>query len=339
MKDTYLNFIEQFNNKSLFEKNSILEEPLFGLKDFLSTEYLNNNYYVDTNIFKEILKELEKINFKYLFLINQYKKYENDLNEQIKILDKEYFELNQTSALGGKFFEMSNLKNHYNFIVPYDVIYKKNLNFTNNKVIKSDENLESIPFTIKEEHGGTFIYFNKNEDIQDIFIDMYNDFQISIFGINTDGTMTNIVANVESSEKLFINTIPEVFKGIFITGIGNITGYIKEIKIYKYVKSSIRKEGILIYKLKELEKINKIFYASNSATKLYKLNTDNYKKLMKIINSGSYRLKEFLNDNPLIEKNKEYSLNETDIVIVEMFEKDINISDKLSVFGGGFNEN
>lgn len=339
MKEKYIEFIKQFKENSLYENNSIDDNELFGIKEFLSDGYLNNNFYLEKNIFIKCKNELEKILFKYNFIFNFYKEYENRLKNEIEKLDKEYFELDKVSSLGNKFFLMKALKEYYNYIIPYDVIYKKNLIFTDESVIKSNETLEEINFTIKEEKSSVFVYFNKGlSNIQDIFINLYNEFTISIFGIKENGSLENIVSNKNSSDKLFINTSPTLFKGIFITGIGNINGYIKELKIYEYTKGTIRKNGIIIYKLKDLKKINKIFYGSNSGTKIYKLKTEEYNEFAKILNTDNFS--SILNENKEIQKNLEYDLNgETDIIIVEVFNQNTNISDKLNFFGKAKNEN
>lgn len=339
MKEKYIEFIKQFKENSLYENNSIDNNELFGIKEFLSEDYLNNNFYLDKDIFIKCKNELEKILFKYNYIFNSYKEYENRLKNEIEKLDKEYFELDKVSSLGNKFFSMKSLKEYYNYIVPYDIIYKKNLIFTNESVIKSNETLEEINFTIKEEKNSIFVYFNKGlSNIQDIFINLYNEFTISIFGIKENDSLENIVSNKNSSDKLFINTSPTLFKGIFITGIGNITGYIKELKIYEYTKGTIRKNGIIAYKLKDLKKINKIFYGSNSETKIYKLKTKEYNEFLKILNTDNFS--SILNENRKIQKNIEYDLNEeNDIVIVEIFNQNTNISDKLNFFGKVKNEN
>lgn len=339
MKEKYIKFIEQFKENSLYENNSIDNNELFGIKEFLDKEYLDNNFYLDKDIFIKCKNELEKVLFKYNFILNFYKEYENKLKNEIEKLDKEYFELDKVSSLGNKFFTMKTLKEYYNYIVPYDVIYKKNLIFTNDSVIKSDETLEEIDFTIKEEKNSVFIYFNKGlTNIQDIFVNLYNEFTISIFGIKEDDSLENIVSNRNSSDKLFINTSSILFKGIFITGIGNITGYIKELKIYEYVKGSMKKNGILAYRLKDLKKINKIFYGSNSGTKIYKLKTEEYNEFLKILNTNNFN--SILSENKEIKKNLEYDLNEeNEIIIIEIFNQNINISDKLNFFGKAKNEN
>lgn len=339
MKEKYIEFIKQFKENSLYENNSIDDNELFGIKEFLSEEYLNNNFYLDKDIFIKCKNELEKILFKYNYIFNSYKEYENRLKNEIEKLDKEYFELDKVSSLGNKFFLMKSLKEYYNYVIPYDVIYKRNLVFTNESVIKSNETLEEIAFTIKEEKNSIFVYFNKGlSNIQDIFINLYNEFTISIFGIKENGSLENIVSNKNSSDKLFINTSSTLFKGIFITGIGNLTGYIKELKIYEYTKGTIRKKGLIAYKLKNLEKLNKIFYGSNSGTKIYKLKTKEYNEFLKILNTDNFS--SILNENKEIQKNLEYDLYDgNDIVIVEIFEQNTNISDKLNFFGKVKNEN
>ena len=119
MKEKYIEFIKQFKENSLYENKSIDNDELFGIKEFLSEEYLNNNFYLDKNIFIKCKNELEKVLFKYNFLLNFYKEYENRLKNEIEKLDKEYFELDKVSSLGNKFFSMKLLKEYYNYIIPF----------------------------------------------------------------------------------------------------------------------------------------------------------------------------------------------------------------------------
>ena len=47
MKEKYIEFIKQFKENSLYENNSIDNNELFGIKEFLSDDYLNNNFYLE----------------------------------------------------------------------------------------------------------------------------------------------------------------------------------------------------------------------------------------------------------------------------------------------------
>ena len=49
------------------------DNELFGIKEFLSDDYLNNNFYLEKNIFIKCKNELEKVLFKYNFIFNFYK--------------------------------------------------------------------------------------------------------------------------------------------------------------------------------------------------------------------------------------------------------------------------
>ena len=117
MKEKYIEFIKQFKENSLYENNSIDNNELFGIKEFLSEDYLNNNFYLDKDIFIKCKNELEKILFKYSYIFNSYKEYENILKNEIEKLDKEYFELDKVSSLGNKFFSMKSLKEYFNYVV------------------------------------------------------------------------------------------------------------------------------------------------------------------------------------------------------------------------------
>ena len=234
-------------------------------------------------------------------------------------------------------YEQLNLDEKNAYLVLLHAVQKQQISCDISK-IKRNVNLMKVLNTVLSDNPNV-VYFNKGlSNIQDIFINLYNEFTISIFGIKENGSLENIVSNKNSSDKLFINTSPTLFKGIFITGIGNINGYIKELKIYEYTKGTIRKNGIIIYKLKDLKKINKIFYGSNSGTKIYKLKTEEYNEFAKILNTDNFS--SILNENKEIQKNLEYDLNgETDIIIVEVFNQNTNISDKLNFFGKAKNEN
>ena len=70
MKEKYIEFIKQFKENSLYENNSIDDNELFGIKEFLSDDYLNNNFYLEKNIFIKCKNELEKVLFKYNFIFN-----------------------------------------------------------------------------------------------------------------------------------------------------------------------------------------------------------------------------------------------------------------------------
>lgn len=229
---------------------------------------------------------------------------------------------------------MNNLKEFYNNVIDYQIIYNQNLKLINDSVIKSEENLNEIPFNIREEKGSIFIYFNDDlHNIQNIFLEFFNDFSISIFGIKSDDTMSNIVSNIDNNKKLYINTSKEKFKGIFITSIGDITGYLKDCKIYDYKKSSLRKNGVLIYRFNLKNNIKKVFYHSNSSTKIYLLTKEEYQEFLKLVTKDILQWNKILNINNMLEKNKEYIKDRSEYFIVEIFEKDINFSDKLNIFG------
>ena len=70
MKEKYIEFIKQFKENSLYENNSIDDNELFGIKEFLSDDYLNNNFYLEKNMQIKCENELEKVLFKYNFILN-----------------------------------------------------------------------------------------------------------------------------------------------------------------------------------------------------------------------------------------------------------------------------
>lgn len=328
----YKNFIEQFD-KNIYENESIDNEELFGLKMFLQKEYFNNNLKINKKIFEQIREELKKVLFKYNFILNNYISLNNKLKKEIELLENEYFELNKTSILGEQFFSMNSLKEFYNNVIRYQIVYNQNLKILDNSIIKSNEELTEIPFNIREEKGSIFIYFNDSQhNIQNIFLEFFNEFDISIFGIKYDDSMVNIVSNINNSQKLYINTLKEDFKGIFITGFKNINGYLKDCKIFDYKKNNTVKNGVIVYRIKP-ENIKKIFYFSNSETELYKLNSKEYNEFLKLVNKEITQLNKILNIKNKITKNKEYIYEKEELFIVEVFNKNVNYSDKLAIFG------
>ena len=250
------------------------------------------------------------------------------------MLEKEYLELNKVSSLGNQFFLMNSLKEFYNNIITHQIVYNQNLTILDNSVIKNENSLTEIPFNIREENGSLFVYFNDgSHNIQNIFLEFFNDFPISIFGIRENDTLVNIVSNVDNKQKLYINTLKESFKGIFITGFNKISGFLKDCKIYDYKKNQTRKTGVLIYRFTTKEKIKKIFYFSNSSTELYLLNKEEYQEFLKIVNKDILQWNKILNIKNKISKNKEYENKQGEYFLVEVFGKDVNYSDKINIFG------
>ena len=307
---------------------------MFGLKDYLKEDYFKNSLKVDKHIFEEIREELKKTLFKYNYILDSYNRYNENLEEEIDMLEKEYLELNKVSSLGNQFFLMNSLKEFYNNIITYQIVYNQNLTILDNSVIKNENSLTEIPFNMREENGSLFIYFNDgSHNIQNIFLEFFNDFPISIFGIRENDTLVNIVSNVDNKQKLYINTLKESFKGIFITGFNKISGFLKDCKVYDYKKNQIRKTGVLIYRFSTKEKIKKIFYFSNSSTELYLLNKEEYQEFLKIVNKDILQWNKILNIKNKINKNKEYDNKQGEYFLVEVFGKDVNYSDKINIFG------
>lgn len=307
---------------------------MFGLKDYLKEDYFKNSLKVDKHIFEEIREELKKTLFKYNYILDSYNRYNNNLEEEIDMLEKEYLELNKVSSLGNQFFLMNSLKEFYNNIITHQIVYNQNLTILDNSVIKNENSLTEIPFNMREENGSLFIYFNDgSHNIQNIFLEFFNDFPISIFGIRKNDTLVNIVSNIDNKQKLYINTLKESFKGIFITGFNKISGFLKDCKIYDYKKNQIRKTGVLIYRFSTKEKIKKIFYFSNSSTELYLLNKEEYQEFLKIVNKNILQWNKILNIKNKINKNKEYDNKQGEYFLVEVFGKDVNYSDKINIFG------
>ena len=307
---------------------------MFGLKDYLKEDYFKNSLKVDKQIFEEIREELKKTLFKYNYILDSYNRYNENLEEEIDMLEKEYLELNKISSLGNQFFLMNSLKEFYNNIITYQIVYNQNLTILDNSVIKNENSLTEIPFNMREENGSLFIYFNDgSHNIQNIFLEFFNNFPISIFGIRENDTLVNIVSNVDNKQKLYINTLKESFKGIFITGFNKISGFLKDCKVYDYKKNQIRKTGVLIYRFSTKEKIKKIFYFSNSSTELYLLNKEEYQEFLKIVNKDILQWNKILNIKNKINKNKEYDNKQGEYFLVEVFGKDVNYSDKINIFG------
>lgn len=307
---------------------------MFGLKDYLKEDYFKNSLKVDKHIFEEIREELKKTLFKYNYILDSYNRHNDNLEEEIDMLEKEYLELNKVSSLGSQFFLMNSLKEFYNNIITHQIVYNQNLTILDNSVIKNENSLTEIPFNIREENGSLFIYFNDgSHNIQNIFLEFFNDFPISIFGIRENDTLVNIVSNVDNKQKLYINTLKESFKGIFITGFNKISGFLKDCKVYDYKKNQIRKTGVLIYRFSTKEKIKKIFYFSNSSTELYLLNKEEYQEFLKIVNKDILQWNKILNIKNKINKNKEYDNKQGEYFLVEVFGKDVNYSDKINIFG------
>lgn len=323
------------NSNEFFENTSIYNNKLFGLEDYYSRSYLSGNYTIPITTINECFYELSELNSKYKFIYGYLEGIEKIIKDENAKLDEEYFKLQNVSVRGDSFLKMFSMPDHYNNIINYDVVYMKNLQITSDNVIKTNDSLQELKFylTYVDKHS-FFIELDQLFSIQDIFLEFYNEFKISIFGVKEDETMENIFSNVSTNKKMFTNTNENKYKRIFVTGIGDINNYIKQIKIYSYQKNlNSLVNGFIIYRLKDIENINEFVVVSDSETELYQFTESQYKEILTMINDEQKVIEKFFNEEFRLIKNKKKILDKNKNFIIDFFNIKQNNSNLLTFYG------
>lgn len=319
-----------------FEQYSIADNPIFGNDAFYTRSYLNSEYQLDISTFNEFKKELKEIILKYKYILGYLTSIEKILIEENKKLDDEYFNLNKSSTKGQSFLEMFTMPDYYNHVLDFKIIYQKNISRLNNSFIKTKDSLKPLSFYLEYvKNNSFFITFDKPYEIQDIYLDFYKDITYSIFGIKENGSMENIYENVSSTEKLFINTNETKYKKIFVTGIQNLNGLIKEIKVFSYAKDEIlEKNGYLVYLLENMNIIKEYIIVSDDSTELYGFDKKTYYKMIELLASNEKLcIEKYFNKQYKLEKNVNIENQSTDsLYILELFSVTQNKSNELKFF-------
>lgn len=323
------------NSGEFFEKTSIYNNQLFGIEDFYSKSYLVGNYKIPISSINECFYELAELNSKYKFVYGYLQGIEKILKDENSKLDEEYFKLQDVSVKGDSFLNMFSLPDHYNNVIDYDIVYIKNLHIVSDNVIKTNDSLQELSFylTYVDKHS-FFIELDNLHSIQDIFLEFYNEFTISIFGVNDKDTMENIFSNVSTNKKLYTNTNENKYKRIFVTGVGNINDYIKQIKVYSYQDNSNNlNNGFIIYRLKNIDNINEFIAVSDSETKLYQFSEHEYKEILTLITDEQKIIDKFFTDEFRLEKNNKKILDKNKNFIIDFFNIKQNHSNLLKFYG------
>lgn len=332
-------FLEQykhsFNKENIFENNSINDNPLFGLKQFYSNEYLKSTYNIPVKLINDFTSELEDTLNKYLFINSYLESYIKQLNEESIKLDKEFNEINSNiSVKGQSFLSMFNLNDNYNYVFDENIVYSKNVLDNDNSYIKNDETLTEIPYYIEYINDFSFfITFENMHNIKDIFLDFYQSISYSIFGANENNILEIIYDKVNSEQNLFSIKDKKKYKKLYIVSNSPITKFIKKIKIYEYSKNNEVKYGYIIRKLNSLNKFSDLIFINDSGTNFYLYDEQQYKKVINDI--GKNGKSNFISENYKVVKNKNIKNNfkDNEMYLLEFFNINDNISFKTKIYG------
>lgn len=336
MIEKFKNFKKHMRNSGeFFEKTSIYDNQLFGIEDFYSRSYLSGNYKIPITTINECYYELSELNAKYKFVYGYLQGIEKILKDENVKLDEEYFKLQDVSVKGESFLRMFELPDHYNNVIDYDVVYMKNLQILSDSVVKTNDSLQELSFylTYIDKHS-FFIELDNLYSIQDIFLEFYNEFTISIFGVKEDETMENIFSNVSTNKKLYINTNENKYKRLFITGVGDINNYIKQIKVYSYQDDvNSLNNGFIVYRLKDVKNINEFITVSDSNTELYQFTEKEYNEILSLITDEQKIIEKFFTEEFKLEKNTKMALDANRNFIIDFFNTKQNSSNLLIFYG------
>lgn len=333
-------FLEQYKHAFLsddiYEKNSIGNNPLFGLNDFFTNNYLNSQYSFPVSLINEFQENIEEVLNKYKFINSFLDSYIKQLNLESIRLDKEFNEINNNISIKGQsFLDMFQLKDKYNYIFEENIIYSRNILDNDDSYIKSDKTLTEIPYYLDYiNENSFFIIFEEEYLIKDIYLEFYNNVEYSIFGSKEDNTLELIYDKATENDKLFQINSENKYKKIFVLSKNEIVKYIKKIKIYNYKENNDIKYGYIIRKLSNLNKFSDFSIVNDSGTNFYLYNDKVYNQLVQDIGS-SYEKSKLINNNYLIEKNINIknTFDNNELYLLEFFDYKDNISLKTKIYG------
>lgn len=321
------------DEETLYENYSIHQEPLFGLEEFYSEKYLSGNYKVPITTILDCQQQLDLLNKKSSFIVSYLQNYKAGLEKKLQELDEEFIQMSENSLKGQFFLDMVKIPNFYNRVIDYDIIYRHNTSIVDSEVIKTNESLAPIPYRLKYVGNTSFFAYFKESNCQNIFLSFHNEVEINIFGVKTDGTMELIQNNIKILEDVIINTTKSNYVGLFIEGIDVVCSLLKNIKIFRYSKQSIRKNGYIVFRLKDLEKISAFTCSSYSDSELYLLTQKEYDAFLNHFQINEEEaVKSYLNNTTSFMKNTRID-NQNKSIIVEKLNKETFKTNLLKVFG------
>lgn len=335
--NNYKTFKKVFNSdNNYFESNSIDDNNLFGIKDFYSEDYLNNNYQIKVSTINKCISELEEILLKYKYVLGCLEDIEKNLIAQNQNLDQEFFKLSKISTKGQSFLKMFKLPEHYNHVLDTKIVYQKNISIINDKFVKTKDSLSNINFYLEYiQDNSFFVIFDKSYIIRDIFIDFYSEKTFSIFGVKEDGTMEIIKENVNSNYKFIVNTNGNKYIKLFVTGISDINKFLKDIRVFSYIETNIANQnGFVAYFLNDLNKFTEFIIVSDDETSVYLFDEFTYNNLLNLLATNEpLCLNKYFNNEFLVPKNiKIKNTFKNKMYLVEFFNKNQVQGNEIKIF-------
>lgn len=323
--ERYEKFKKNFeNNTNVYEDSSIGDNPLFGLNSYFSEEYFNNDMALSMDFINEFSQELYNTLLKYQFISSYLKEHFLTLEEESKKLDNEYIELCKNVSLKGQaFLDMFSLPEHYNYVIDAKTVYLKNVIEYQNLTMKTNETMSELIYYLNYINSNSFfINLDDYYKINSLFLSFYNQYTISIFGVQEDGTMENLFDEVNTSQEIFLNGTETKYKKLYIISKSPIVEYIKDIKVFSYQKNDSEKYGYLIKKLDNLETLNTIIIVNDVNTSFYMYSEKEYVSFIKQLSINEELAKEqYINENFKINTNEEIILENTNkLYILEFFD-------------------
>ena len=332
----YKKFKEDINEKELFELNSFGENKLFGF-----TKYLDENYdnYIEKKDILEFNDSLEKSIAKLNFIKGFLQYYKQTLEDESTVLDAEINTVNNTaSAKGSSFLELKERMLDFDKILTVNESHSKNMKKigdTNYKVeessIKCDGYLsypkfDSIIFNLKEPRK-----------INEIIFESHKDSSLSIYGEKKDGDTVPLFLNVDSSQRLFVNTYDDEYTKILFIANSDIKSYVKSINIYyKDITSNGSLKNGFIFSTIKSNNCKSVMISSDSATEMFMLTKNEFELAIKEIHDNEQNvLDKYLTEKNSVGKNVSLTFETivSEFYFVEKIDKNINSSPEIKIFG------
>ncbi|MGL4988901.1 MAG: hypothetical protein ACRC5F_06645 [Cetobacterium sp.] len=332
----YKKLKKSFDEEELFETKSFGNNVLFGFEKKLNESFDN---YLRSEDVLEFNSDLEKTVAKFQFIKGFLEYYKIILEDESKVLDLEVENINNTSsAKGSSFLDLKDRMLDFTKVLSPVTNHVKNIKKigdVNYKVEESSEKCDSyMSFPTIE---SIVLNLRKPSMVNEIIFETHKPCTISIYGELKNGETKPLFLNVDSSQRLFANTLENEYTRLIILSDTDLKSYLKTFNAYTNVKSErySNKYGY-IFSTIDSKSCKNIIISSDTSSNMFMLSKNEFELAIKDIQDKEKDvIDKYLTEKNYVEKNSNVSFQTIihEFYLVEMIDKNTNSVSEIKIFG------
>ncbi|MGL5962841.1 MAG: hypothetical protein ACRCZ2_00345 [Fusobacteriaceae bacterium] len=332
----YKKFKTNMEEEELFETTSFGKNVLFGFNNVLNEDFDN---YIRQKDIVEFNSELEKTVSKLSFIKGFLEYYKQTLEDESKVLDLEIEQINNTaSAKGGSFLDLKDRMLDYTKVLTLSTAHLKNIKpigGVNYKV--EEESIKCESYISYPRYDSIILNLKKAQTVNEIIFETHKVCTISIYGETENGDTTLLFGNVESSQRLFVNTKEEKYVKVLIMSNADIKTYMKTFNVYSNSKEGnyVPKFGYIFSNV-ETQNCKKLSISSDSSSEMFILTKNEFELAIKDIQDKEEDVvSKYLTEKNKIEKNTTINFQTIIHIVyfVEVINKATTSCEEIKIFG------